>query len=75
MLVLSRKEGEKLVIDGGITVQVIRIEGKKIKLGFQAPSEVKILRGELVNRPKAGVQAPETPQSLEIVIEQELQVA
>jgi carbon storage regulator CsrA len=75
MLVLSRKEGEKLVIDGGITVQVIRIEGKKVKLGFQAPSEVKILRGELVNRPKAGVQSPETPQSLEIVIEQELQVA
>lgn len=47
MLVLSRKVGEKLVIDGNITVKVVRIQGNRITLGIEAPSDVKILRGEL----------------------------
>ncbi len=47
MLVLSRKVGEKLVIDGNITVEVVRIQGNRITLGIVAPQEVKVLRGEL----------------------------
>ncbi len=47
MLVLSRKVGEKLVIDGNITVEVVRISGNRITLGIVAPKDVKILRGEL----------------------------
>lgn len=47
MLVLSRKVGEKLVIDGNITVEVVRIQGNRITLGLVAPSDVKILRSEL----------------------------
>lgn len=47
MLVLSRKAGEKLVIDGNITIRVVRIQGNRITLGIEAPSDVKILRGEL----------------------------
>lgn len=47
MLVLSRKVGEKLVIDGNISVEVVRIQGNRITLGLMAPSNVKILRGEL----------------------------
>lgn len=47
MLVLSRKIGEKLVIDGNITVQVVRVKGNRITLGIVAPAEVKVLRGEL----------------------------
>ena len=47
MLVLSRKVGEKLVIDGNITVEVVKIQGNRITLGLVAPSDVKILRGEL----------------------------
>ncbi|MEO8272415.1 MAG: carbon storage regulator [Aureliella sp.] len=47
MLVLSRKVGEKLVIDGNITVEIVRIQGNRITLGLVAPSDVKILRGEL----------------------------
>ncbi len=47
MLVLSRKVGEKLVIDGNITVEVVRIQGNRITLVLVAPSDVKILRGEL----------------------------
>ena len=47
MLVLSRKVGDKLVIDGNITVEVVKIQGNRISLGIVAPSNVKILRGEL----------------------------
>ncbi len=47
MLVLSRKVGEKLVIDGNITVEVVRIQGNRITLGLVAPADVKILRSEL----------------------------
>ncbi|XZE45166.1 carbon storage regulator [Pirellulaceae bacterium SH467] len=47
MLVLSRKVGERLVIDGNITVEVVKIQGNRISLGIVAPSNVKVLRGEL----------------------------
>ena len=50
MLVLSRKVGEKLVIDGNITVEVVKIQGNRITLGLVAPSDVKILRGELTQK-------------------------
>lgn len=47
MLVLSRKVGEKLIIGDNVVVEVVRISGNRITLGVVAPSEVKILRGEL----------------------------
>ena len=47
MLILSRKVGEKIVIGDGITVVVSRLSGDRVTLGFEAPPEVKILRGEL----------------------------
>ena len=47
MLVLSRKIGEKLVIGDNITVVVSRVAGNRVTLGIQAPSDVRIVRGEL----------------------------
>lgn len=47
MLVLSRKEGKAVVIDGPVRVVVLRIEGDKVRLGFEAAPEIKILREEL----------------------------
>jgi carbon storage regulator len=47
MLVLTRKLGEKIVIDGGITVTVLEIAGQRVRVGVQAPDDVRILRGEL----------------------------
>ena len=47
MLVLSRKIGEKLVIGDNITVVVSRVAGNRVTLGIEAPSEVRIIRGEL----------------------------
>ena len=47
MLVLSRKIGERLIIGDGITVVVNRIAGNRVTLGIEAPSDVRIVRGEL----------------------------
>lgn len=53
MLVLSRKETERLFFDVGdvtITVHVIEIDRDKVRLGIEAPKEVKIMRAELVEK-------------------------
>jgi len=47
MLVLSRKNGECIVIDGGITVRVIEVDGNRVRLGIEAPKEISIRRSEL----------------------------
>ncbi|HBE64318.1 MAG TPA: carbon storage regulator [Rhodopirellula baltica] len=50
MLVLSRKEGEKLVIGDNIVITVNRIAGNRVAIGIEAPREVSIVRGELDQR-------------------------
>jgi len=47
MLVLSRKVNESVIIDGGIRVMVVGIRGNQVRLGFEAPSGVRIFREEL----------------------------
>ncbi|MFG0287747.1 MAG: carbon storage regulator [Rhodopirellula sp. JB044] len=47
MLVLSRKEGEKLVIGDNVVITVNRIAGNRVAIGIEAPREVSIVRGEL----------------------------
>lgn len=46
MLVLSRKRNEWLQI-GNVRVRVLYIKGGTVKIGVEAPREVKVLRGEL----------------------------
>jgi carbon storage regulator len=47
MLVLSRKLNEKIVIDGGIVVTVVKIDRNQIRLGIEAPAHVRVLREEI----------------------------
>jgi carbon storage regulator len=47
MLILSRKLGESIVIDGRITVKVVRVDGDVIKLGIAAPLDVPVHRQEV----------------------------
>jgi carbon storage regulator len=47
MLVLSRKEGERLIVGDQIVVTVTRISGNRVTLGIEAPRDVRIVRGEL----------------------------
>lgn len=47
MLVLTRKIGEEVVIGDSIVVQVLCVQGNKVRLGFRAPEDVAILRKEI----------------------------
>jgi carbon storage regulator len=50
MLVLSRKENEKLRIGDTITLTIVRIGNGKVRIGIDAPPEVIVLRDELAKR-------------------------
>ena len=50
MLVLGRKENERLIIDGNIVVTVVRASNGQVRLGIEAPAHVSIKREELLNR-------------------------
>ena len=47
MLVLSRKKNESIVINDNIVVTIVDVRGDKVRLGFDAPREVKIHRREI----------------------------
>lgn len=47
MLVLSRKPGEKIVIGDAVTVTVLAVSGNTVRVGIEAPDDVRILRAEL----------------------------
>jgi len=48
MLVLSRKIGEQILIGNSVVVTVVRINPNEVRIGVEAPSEVEIVRTELV---------------------------
>lgn len=48
MLVLRRKVGESIILDGVICVSVLAVEGERVKIGIDAPANVTILREELL---------------------------
>jgi len=50
MLVLNRKEGESLIIDDDIKVVVLKVKGRQVKIGIQAPRDTKIAREEIANK-------------------------
>jgi carbon storage regulator len=50
MLVLSRRIGETVVIEGGIRLTVVSIAGNKVRLGITAPEGVRVDRLEVHNR-------------------------
>ena len=52
MLVLSRRLNEKVVLPGlGVTVQVVSVKPGVVRLGIDAPPQVRVLRAELLGRP------------------------
>lgn len=50
MLVLTRKVGESVKIDGSITVTVGSFRGREVRLIFEAPKDVNIWRSELSDK-------------------------
>jgi len=47
VLVLGRRKNQALVIDGPCTVVVVEVRGGLVRLGVEAPPEVKVLREEI----------------------------
>jgi carbon storage regulator len=47
MLVLTRKLGEVIRIGTGVTVRVLEVKGNQVRLGLEAPPEIKIFREEV----------------------------
>ncbi len=48
MLILSRRPGDAILIDGGIRIVVLACDAKGVRLGIEAPSNVGIVREEIV---------------------------
>lgn len=47
MLVLTRREGEEVIIDGQVSIKVLRTKGNRVVIGVEAPADVSIQRQEL----------------------------
>lgn len=47
MLVLSRKQSQRIRVGNSIVVTVVRVSGDKVRLGIEAPDGVRVLREEL----------------------------
>jgi carbon storage regulator CsrA len=62
MLILSRRIREKVVLPGlGVTVEVLAIRGRTVHLGIVVPPEVKVLREELVGKPRPNTGPKQAP--------------
>ncbi len=47
MLVLSRKEAQRIRLGDDIVITVVRVSGDKVRLGIEAPRDMLVLRDEL----------------------------
>jgi carbon storage regulator len=52
MLVLTRRPGEEIVIDGDIRVTVVSVQGDRIRIGIMAPPSILVDRAEIHERRK-----------------------
>jgi len=68
MLILSRKIGEAVVLDEKITVRVIEVSKGVVRLGFDAPNDMLILREELEEEIKqANIEAQSITQDMDAI--------
>ena len=52
MLILTRRVGERVVIGGNITVEILGVKGNQARLGIAAPRDVSVHREEIEERIK-----------------------
>lgn len=50
MLVLTRRVNERVVIDDNIVVTVLEVHGEQVRIGIEAPRDVKVFREEVIER-------------------------
>ena len=61
MLVLSRKQGQKLIIGDNIEIVIVEIRGDRARLGIDAPTDVSIHREEVHERLRRGKECRDKP--------------
>jgi carbon storage regulator len=52
MLILTRRVGESIIINGNVTVAILAIKGNQVRLGIKAPDDVVVHREEIYRRIK-----------------------
>ena len=50
MLILTRRIGEKIVIDDDVTITILGVKGNQVRVGIEAPREVQVHREEIYQR-------------------------
>jgi carbon storage regulator len=60
MLVLSRKESQRIRLGDSIVITIVKISGDKVRVGIDAPSSVLVLRDELEARQPLGAASDES---------------
>ena len=50
MLILGRRAGDSILIEGGIRIVVLACDRGGVRIGIEAPPELKILRGEIADQ-------------------------
>jgi carbon storage regulator len=58
MLVLSRKESQRIRLGDSIVVTIVKISGDKVRIGIEAPGDVLVLRDELETRDHSSDELP-----------------
>ncbi len=53
MLVLTRRIGEEIIIDGNIRIRILSVKGHNVRLGTTAPDSVSVHRKEVHDRTQA----------------------
>ena len=64
MLVLTRKSQEKIQIGENITITILRVKGQAVRVGIDAPRDIRVIRTELqVNEDEAAADERPEPAS------------
>ena len=63
MLVLSRKEGERILIGPDIELTIVDVSSGRVKLGFSCPTNIRVLREELHPVPRQTSRHPSVSKS------------
>lgn len=69
MLVLTRKHQEQIRIGDNITVTILKVKGSAVRIGIEAPRDIRVIRGELPtfeSMEKVEVPQPDANQSASI---------
>ena len=59
MLVLSRKQSQRIKLGDSIVITVVRVAGDKVRLGIDAPRDMLVLRDELEPHEAPGIRTAE----------------